>query len=82
MPLRMTPNFEDLSCEFAFGQDALPAEEDPLMQEVRVLKQEMGCLKYKQEQREGRTHTHARTHTTERVNGAGTRKKGRGMKGA
>lgn len=35
MPLRMTPNFEDLSCEFAFGQDALPAEEDPLMQEVR-----------------------------------------------
>lgn len=34
MPLRMTPNFEDLSCEFAFGQDALPAEEDPLMQEV------------------------------------------------
>ncbi|CAM9305763.1 unnamed protein product [Scytosiphon promiscuus] len=33
MPLRMTPNFEDLSCEFAFGQDALPASEDPLMQE-------------------------------------------------
>ncbi|CAN0381910.1 unnamed protein product [Ectocarpus sp. 12 AP-2014] len=33
MPLRMTPNFEDLSCEFAFGQDALPAEEDPLMRE-------------------------------------------------
>eukprot|EP00903_Cladosiphon_okamuranus_P006765 g6597.t1 len=33
MPLRMTPNFEDLSCEFAFGQDALPADEDPLMQE-------------------------------------------------
>lgn len=30
----MTPNFEDLSCEFAFGQDALSAEEDPLMQEV------------------------------------------------
>ncbi|CAN0058967.1 unnamed protein product, partial [Ectocarpus sp. 8 AP-2014] len=33
MPLRMTPNFEDLSCEFAFGQDALPSEEDPLMRE-------------------------------------------------
>lgn len=38
MPLRMTPNFEDLSCEFAFGQDALPASEDPLMQEVRERK--------------------------------------------
>ncbi|CAM9614141.1 unnamed protein product, partial [Sphacelaria rigidula] len=35
MPLRMTPNFEDLSCEFAFGQAAAPVENDPLMQEVR-----------------------------------------------
>lgn len=35
MPLRMTPNFEDLSCEFAFGQAAAPVEDDPLMQEVR-----------------------------------------------
>lgn len=35
--MRMTPNFEDLSCEFAFGQHALPAEEDPLMQEVREI---------------------------------------------
>ena len=34
MPLRMTPNFEDLSCEFAFGQEALAVEDDPLMQEV------------------------------------------------
>ncbi|CAM9837528.1 unnamed protein product, partial [Laminaria digitata] len=33
MPLRMTPNFEDLSCEFAFGQEALAVEDDPLMQE-------------------------------------------------
>lgn len=35
MPLRMTPNFEDLSCEFAFGQVAARVEDDPLMQEVR-----------------------------------------------
>lgn len=44
----MTPNFEDLSCEFAFGQDALPAEEDPLMQEVRLHAQEMRGLNYKE----------------------------------
>lgn len=35
MPLRMTPNFEDLSCEFVFGQEAARADEDPLMKEVR-----------------------------------------------
>lgn len=35
MPLRMTPNFEDLSCEFAFGQAAALVEDDPLMLEVR-----------------------------------------------
>ena len=28
-PLRMTPNFEDLSCEMNFGQVALPLEEGP-----------------------------------------------------
>ena len=44
MPLRMTPNFEDLSCEFAFGQDALPAEDDPLMQEVRYSMQRSAPL--------------------------------------
>lgn len=37
MPLRMTPDFEDLSCEFAFGQAAASVEDDPLMQEVRHL---------------------------------------------
>ena len=36
MPLRMTPDFEDLSCEFVFGQAAVPVEDDPLMQEVRI----------------------------------------------
>ncbi|CAM9286556.1 unnamed protein product [Discosporangium mesarthrocarpum] len=34
MPFRMTPNFEDLSCEFSFGQAALPMDQDPLMKEV------------------------------------------------
>ncbi|CAM9620781.1 unnamed protein product [Ascophyllum nodosum] len=33
MPLRMTPDFEDLSCEFVFGQAAVPVEDDPLMRE-------------------------------------------------
>lgn len=35
--MRMTPNFEDLSCEFAFGQAATSVEEDPLMKEVSGL---------------------------------------------
>ncbi|CAN0015682.1 unnamed protein product, partial [Phaeothamnion confervicola] len=33
MPLRMTPNFDDLSCEFAFGHAPLPRDEDPQLKD-------------------------------------------------
>ena len=29
LPLRMTPNYEDMSCQMSFGVHPLPIEEDP-----------------------------------------------------
>eukprot|EP00271_Cylindrocystis_brebissonii_P014304 TRINITY_DN35621_c0_g1_i1.p1 TRINITY_DN35621_c0_g1~~TRINITY_DN35621_c0_g1_i1.p1 ORF type:complete len:300 (+),score=48.25 TRINITY_DN35621_c0_g1_i1:226-1125(+) len=33
LPLTMTPNFEDMSCEMIFGQQPPPLEEDPALQQ-------------------------------------------------
>lgn len=32
LPLRMTPDFEDMSCQMSFGLHPLPLEEDPAIQ--------------------------------------------------
>jgi len=33
LPVTMTPNFEDMSCEMIFGKAPLPIEEDPALQQ-------------------------------------------------
>jgi hypothetical protein len=33
LPLTMVPNFEDLSCDMIFGQEAPPLDADPVFQQ-------------------------------------------------